>query len=85
MAILTNRVTADQSLQDQVTALRYRLGEARDVYDHGDVAGALQQAQAVAAEAAPLWPPMQAEAGFGVGSIQARVNGPKRATETLPT
>jgi tetratricopeptide (TPR) repeat protein len=81
-SLLFARVPADPELDRTVTALRYRLAEARDAFDREDFGRALELAQPVA-EAAKVWPLLRVDAEVGVGACQRRLGDTKAAQATL--
>jgi tetratricopeptide (TPR) repeat protein len=75
--LLFARVPADPAVRRQVTALRERLQDIRELRDRGNYAEARAQVAPIAAAAKPLWPSVYAEARFTVGTIDRDAGNPE--------
>jgi tetratricopeptide (TPR) repeat protein len=68
--LLAARVPTEPAGRRTVTELRYRLFDAELARDTGDYTGAINAATDVARRGALLWPPLQAEAMYVLGTAQ---------------
>jgi tetratricopeptide (TPR) repeat protein len=81
--LLSARVPEDRALRRKVTAIRYRAFDAEDARDRADFTGALASAVTIVADAAPVWPPLHAEALYLLGTIQSQGGNNQVAVKAL--
>ncbi len=81
--VLAAHVPSDPAMRRRVTAVRYRIFEVEAARERADYPAALAAAPATVADAAALWPPLQAEALYVLGATQSQGGDSRTAAETL--